>query len=214
MAILRELVLTCPFKFEREREFNRGTRCVCAPFEHELGRMRTNELRKLIVEVDPVGGAPAERMLAVCCVHLKYDFDLHWKLRGGDRKQLMLKALYEGSLLVPDSYGVDKQRLTDTYEKLRNTPLKHVRKWGKRFKSPDGTRYAQVKYDYHLDYVRIFVEIKEIGKGGSVTEIELARTPPHEWKFVPLLGRFQWLSDDSVSLEPSGEGLPTLTMKV
>lgn len=211
MSKLKDIVLSAYNGYEQRKAFNLGTNCVSSLLLSELAGCATNGLKKIIVQADLVADSPPDRMDDVCRVHLAYDFDFHWKSNVVDRKQLMLKALFDGAMLVPDTYCLDKQRLTDAYKRLRDTSLEYVRKWGKSIKSPDGSRYAQIKYDYGLNCVRVLVEVTEADNSGTPVEVQLAQTPPHELRFVPLLGKLKWLDNNSIALEPKGKGLSTLT---
>ena len=213
MATLLDLDLSAYSSYPRERDFNRGTHCVSSLFLWEIGKLHTNGLKKVIVEACTDRSDAIDRMIDVCMVRVKYDFDLHWMLKGTERKRLMLSKLYEGLQAIPSEYGVDQARISLTFERLAATNLRYEPFWGKAKASPDRKKYAQVQYKYDLDAVEIYVIFWRKGETKK-TEILLTTTDPHEWRFVPLLGKLYWKDSETVCLAPRRPELSELCVRI
>jgi hypothetical protein len=214
MTILRDLVLSSYPDYPRRKDFNLGTNCVSSHFLSEMGKITTDVLKKIIVQASLEAAPGVERMVDVCRVEVAYDFDLHWRLAGRQRKNLMLDKLYEGVLPACAEYGIDPRPVTEAYGRLAGTDLEYVRQWGRSLKSPDGSKIARVKYYYDLDAVKIVVATWPRGREHLAKEVPLASTAPHEWRFVPLLGKLVWKDEKTVALLPKKSGLPELSATV
>lgn len=197
--MLRDLTISAFESYSRRRDFNFGTNCVSSMFIHFLGEYNAGPFLKVIVEASEASESHVEEMDNVVRISRQFVFRDYWT--SPDPKQVLAEFLYDGLHELAERYDWASSPLRDSMLRMKERSYSHVVDWKRPISSPNRRRSAQVRYYYGQKAVQIVAVIRTKGSS-EFREVELARTAPHELKFVPLLGRLRWRGDDLVVLEP------------
>jgi hypothetical protein len=153
-------------------------------------------MRKLIIELwnDPevlVKQGEVSEALDVVTVARLFDFEAYRRRSSDEQKREILDVIRAGTATVIKRYQLAQEPFDDAVRCCLEKGLRHEFWWGKRVRSPDHKRFAQVWIEYEQDRIDVSAVAFD-RQGQEVVRQKVVTTPPHEIHLVDVLGRLRW----------------------
>ena len=215
MGTISEIRFAAPLGHGREREFNIGTHYMGALLHAALPPVEADEVRKIIVVTAPDVAEPGrvEDMIDVVSVDVPFDYTSYWDSATVGRRRMLVDAGLRGIRCLADEFGWR----VDGYDEVRRVVVERgelVSDHGRAIANRSRKRSVQLRYYYGAADVRIVGVVRNRETGETIDEVEFVRTEPHEYRYVPYLGRVRWESDSCVRLEPRDRGLGIISRSI
>lgn len=214
MSFLRDITVSAYPAYRMRKEFNLRTNCVCAIYLHELGKFPSNGIKKVIIQACDRTDTIFENLLDVYKISLTFDFETFWKSNSLNQKRQIFFLLYKGLTMIGKRLEWNTVRFDSVFYKLKDSEFPGIFDWGKIVSSPDRRKKAQLRYYYDLESVKLILRVWTAGNQDLANEFLIATTQPHEFKFVPLLGKLSWNETNKLVLYPKQKKLDPIEIYI
>lgn len=164
------------------------------PFPNDVGAW------KVLVEVVPtLTRSRSRNLLGVLTVQVVGDAAGYVKMKRGERGGLALDWLLAGVKGVFSEYGWRTDEIEAAVKRTIGEDYRNTRVWKNGVLNASKSASAEVVVETDDEQAKILVVFRTPG-GEVVKASTLCLRPPSEFGFVPCLGNFKWLGDDTVEL--------------
>ena len=180
-------------------------------FLRHLGEYEAGSFSKVIIEAAPMN-RDFEDLDDVVRLARHFDFESYWTAESP--KQLLGEFVVDGFQVLARALDWDLEPIRNAFDEMKARQWNYVVDWRRPITAPSRLHTAQVRYYYGPTEVRVVAVIRSRKTASDLVETELARTLPHELKFVPLLGRLHWVDSATLQLSPRKPGLRPIVVKL
>lgn len=155
---------------------------------------------KVLVEVVPtLTRSRSRNLLGVLTTQVVGDAVSYVAMKRGEREGLAIDWLLAGVKSVFSEYGWRTDEIEAAVKSVIDEDFRNTRVWKNGVLNASESASAEVVVETDDEQAKIFVVFKT--PGGEVLQAStLCVRPPSEFGYVPCLGKFEWLSDDTVEL--------------
>ncbi len=155
---------------------------------------------KVLVEVVPtLTKSRTRNLLGVLTTQVVGDAASYVTMKRGEREGLALAWLLAGVKRVFSEHGWRTDEIEEAIQRVTEENFRNIRVWKNRVLNPKKSASADVLVETDDEQAKIYVVFRT-PEGEEVQASTLCVRPPSEFGYVPCLGKFRWLNDDTVEL--------------
>lgn len=197
---LREFDVFAPeLSPEARHQFQTRARCITSHYERCFPGLVVDRAWKVLVEFvtrDP--RTTVQDLLGVFTIQVVVDVRSIGSLSNRSEKAALLEALHQGVLDVARAKGWPREPFMAARKCVLEHDFVNEWRWGSKW-SPGRKLRAELACEHTPERFRASLEVFD--KKGSLVGRQLAfESMPHEFAFVPRLGKLQWLGASQVAL--------------
>lgn len=199
---LREFDLDAPtLDKEMRHAFRLQTRFLTSNVERKFHPFRNDVgAWKVLVEVVPtITRSRSLNLLGVLTTQVAGDAANYIAMNRGEREQLALNWLLAGVKSVFSEYGWCTDEIETAVQSVVDDGFRNVLVWKAAVLNATKSASADVVVEMNDEQAKIIAVFRTPGSE-QVQSSTLCVRPPHEFAFVPCLGKLKWLDDDTVEL--------------
>jgi len=186
------------------RRFELETRCIAAMFIRLLGKYKTKDCSKILIECvekEPETVYPCYRGSCVGIGLVKYELDYinFFNKSSYEKKQAILQIIKESLYTIAKEEAWDFAPLEDVVNKVKELEYNNFWVFGKKAKSPNKLYTAELYIEHKVEAIDFFAVIRN--KQDEVVQKKLIITEkPSEWLYTQYLGKLVWVSDTQIHI--------------
>ncbi len=185
---------------DKRRTFRLETRCISAMFERLLGKIKTSDCWKILVEcVEDIKKEKILNFSGVCTVQIRFDYKSFVTSNDYQKKQKTLFVLMEGIRAIAKENGWDLELFEDVYSRICEVDYINEWVWKKSKKSANRKFIAEVLMQHEVKVMDIYIIIKN-KSGTEISREKVISELPDEFAYAKHLGELKWLCSNQVAL--------------
>jgi hypothetical protein len=186
------------------KRFELETRCIAAMFMRLLGKYKTKNCSKIVidcVEKENRTDYPCYRGSCVGIGLVRYELDYinFFHKNNYEKKQIALQIIKESLYTIGKEEGWDLVPLENVVNKIEELDYNNFWTFGKKTKSPSKLYTAELYIEHNIEVINFFAVIRD--KQNDIVKKKLIVTEkPSEWIYNQYLGKLVWISDTKIHL--------------
>lgn len=197
----------------KRRSFRLETRCITAMYERLLGKYKTKDCWKVLIEcVENISDERIVNDSGVCSVPIQFSLNDFGAKSELEKKKTTLRLLMDGIEKLALSNNWDIKPFQDIALQIEQLGYVNEWTWKKNIKSPNKKYNAKVICHHNVESMDIFISILQ-RDGTQVLLEKVISEQPDEFAYARHLGDLKWVSDFEVALinkKGTGNFLTTL----
>lgn len=198
--------------------FNGEAHCITSLYRLCLNDSSPPRIRLLAVSLTQSNCEPGDNWAnqgpTEYFIKWHHTLDRHFSLSEFDRKRSTLELTHEILTWIAKRAGWSLEPFQTARRECLNKNLENRFFWkdGKRWSSPNRRYFAKIQWDFGLTDIKIDAVI-ERKDGSELGRCHLTTVPAFETRLFDALHRFQWLSDERISLKSKSSKSWTRSIK-
>ncbi|PEY99127.1 hypothetical protein CN326_23440 [Bacillus sp. AFS018417] len=185
---------------EKRIKFRDEVRCVAELYLYHLGKYKTIETKKLMINcVEKIVGPQILNVDGFTDVQVVFEIENYFSLSNYEKKRLILEKIREGVSLVVKKFNWDYSIFEQAYNKVIEEDYQNQYIWKQKV-SPKRKYIGEVFCQHDIEEFSIYMVIKDYNDKKEIKRVFLQSDRPNEFAFVKHLGKLEWLSQDEIVL--------------
>lgn len=183
----------------QRREFRFLTRCMTSMIERLMGKIYTDNCKKIDFICTPNQNIDTKLYTALGFCHRQVNFDMNQFLLASDidKKKIVVETFENGIRELSKDVAYDLSNVLSACEAVKN--LNYVNEWFLKKKLKQGNVVVQIKIQHEVQDTKISMVFSD-KKGTLIKEVLLIATKPDEWEFNQYLGKLKWIDENRAAL--------------
>lgn len=185
---------------DKRRTFRLETRCMTAMFERILGKVKTDDSWKILIEcVEDTKEQKVLNLSGVLTTQVKFDYKGFIAGDEYQKKQKTLCSLFNGIKIIAKVKGWNTETFRTAYLQIQNNDYSNEWIWKKPVKSPNNRFSAEVFCQHGVKSMDISIIFKD-KKGKEIDRKKVISELPDEFAYARHLGELKWVSNSEITL--------------
>lgn len=188
------------WKWQKRRRLELETRCIAAMFIRLLGRYKTKDCSKIVIDcVDEVKRKGYPCAMGICPVDYPLDYEEFFSKDDNEKKAHVFKIIKQSITSIGRAKEWDMEPIQEVFDKIQELEYNNYWTYGRKVKSPNKLYTAELYIEHEIKEINFYILIRD--KKGEVVEKKLIITEkPSEWFYFRYFGKLSWLSDNEIQL--------------
>lgn len=182
------------------RRFELETRCVVSMFLRLLGKYKTKDCSKIVIDcVEKETKTDYSCYMGICLVHYQLDYVEFFTKNDDEKKQIIFEIIKKSICNIAKKKDWDLEPLEDVFNKIVGLDYNNFWVFGKKVKSPSKLYTVELYIEHKVETIDFFAVIRN--KQDEVIEKKLIfKEAPSEWIYTKYMGKLAWVSDTEIHL--------------
>lgn len=186
------------------RRFELETRCVISMFLRLLGKYKTKNCSKIVIDcVENELTKKCPSYMGSCAgiglVRYELDYIKFFNINSNEKKQSILQIIKESFYTIGKEEKWDLNPIEETITKVQELNYDNFWVYGKSVKSPNKSYTAELYIEHHIEKIDFFIVVRN--KQNEIIKKKLIITEkPSEWFYAKYFGKLLWISDTEINL--------------
>ncbi|UOY91836.1 hypothetical protein MUG87_15370 [Ectobacillus sp. JY-23] len=185
---------------KKRMKFRDEVQCITELYKYHLGKYRTKETTKLIINCVEMGQCTnIENVDGFTEVYVPFNYNHYTSLSNHEKKVLILECIWKGICLVSQELNWDVKPFDYAYKKVVEVNYTNEYVWEQKANRTKQL-IAEIWCKHDIETYDIYMVVKQYGSNEEVKRVLLQTERPNGFAFTRHLGKLRWRSNNEVVL--------------
>lgn len=188
------------WKWNVRRRFTLETRCISSMVLRLMGKIKTEDCSKILINcVDEEAKDGISSCMGIYTLEYLLNYDNFFLKSDYEKKVITLNIIKECVNKIVYHKGWNYEPFKIVFNRIVELEYNNSWTWGKKVRSPDKIKKAEVYIEHQVKKVNIYIYIRN-KKNEIIKKKLILKEVPHEFSYARHLGKLVWISENELQL--------------